>query len=576
MKNHDERSPVRTATSPTLKRIGALTAGSALLAGAMIAVSPAGPANAATSQTFSYTGAQQTYTAFGGVQKLSVVAEGAQGAAGGAVGGTGGITSGTVDLGGATTMDVWVGGAGSGATGGFNGGGNGGTGANSGGGGGGASDVRVADTRVLIAPGGGGGGGDAGKKGQAGNGGNGNQAGTAGSAGTNNDKGDGDGGAAANVSGGNGGAGVPGKSPLVGYKGGGGGGGGGGALGGTGGGGGSGGTLSSGGGGGAGSGNAYVSSSVSNATYSGGATGNGKVTLSWIDITTTGLPDAVNSESYTTTLAAAGGSGTYTWVLNNPSDLQAGLTWDAGTATISGTPSANGAATLSFTVTDTNGNQTSSSFVLDVVPNTAVVLDDAPTAVSVTTATGNGRVNPRGGSAVSSIYCKIATTEDTTSGTQVTATPSNVTGGSSSYTAFTCPFTGLAAGTQYYYDVFAVQGATTFNGSSPQTFTTEPLAAQTFNAPFPTKIKYSGTTQLLKKKSYTSAGKRVKVTLSKSSKAGYNNRGDMVLYTKITTKKSKVSVRTYGNKFYLRVTYSAPATSTAAAYKQTKVYLVRK
>ena len=72
------------------------------------------------------------------------------------------------------------------------------------------------------------------------------------------------------------------------------------------------------------------------------------------------------------------------------------------------------------------------------------------------------------------------------------------------------------------------------------------------------------------------SGKRVKVTLSKSSKAGYNNRGDMVLYTKITTKKGKVSVRTYGNKFYLRVTYSAPATSTAAAYKQTKVYLVRK
>ena len=66
------------------------------------------------------------------------------------------------------------------------------------------------------------------------------------------------------------------------------------------------------------------------------------MTLSWIDITTTGLPDAVNSESYTTTLAAAGGSRTYTWVLNNPSDLQAGLTWDAGTATISGTPSANG------------------------------------------------------------------------------------------------------------------------------------------------------------------------------------------------------------------------------------------
>ena len=143
---------MRTATSPTLKRIGALTAGSALLAGAMIAVSPLVQRMPRPARRFPIPGAQQTYTAFGGVQKLSVVAEGAQGAAGGAVGGTGGITSGTVDLGGATTMDVWVGGAGSGATGGFNGGGNGGTRANSGGGGGGASDVRVADTACSSLP----------------------------------------------------------------------------------------------------------------------------------------------------------------------------------------------------------------------------------------------------------------------------------------------------------------------------------------------------------------------------------------------------------------------------------------
>ena len=62
-------------------------------------------------------------------------------------------------------------------------------GANSGGGGGGASDVRVADAASSSLPGGGGGGGDAGKKNQLATAETVTRAGTAGSAGTNNDKG---------------------------------------------------------------------------------------------------------------------------------------------------------------------------------------------------------------------------------------------------------------------------------------------------------------------------------------------------------------------------------------------------
>ena len=68
----------------------------------------------------------------------------------------------------------------------------------------------------------------------------------------------------------------------------------------------------------------------------------------------------------------------------------------------------------------------------------------------------------------------------------------------------------------------------------------------------------------------------MKVTLSKSSKSAYDNRGDIVYYTKVTTKKGKVSVRTYGRQFYLKVKYSASGNSSTNAYSQEKVYLVRK
>lgn len=146
------------------------------------------PAGAATTTTFSYTGAEQTYSVPAGATAVTVTAVGAPGGPSwtGVLGGDGATVTATVPLAaGTTTLYVEVGGPGTkgpctnasyvGGGGGFNGGGS----TVCGGGGGGASDVRTTsvstvaggaltsadDSRLVVAGGGGGGGNDCGTPG---------------------------------------------------------------------------------------------------------------------------------------------------------------------------------------------------------------------------------------------------------------------------------------------------------------------------------------------------------------------------------------------------------------------------
>jgi len=130
------------------------------------------------SQTFSYTGAQQTFTVPSGVTSIEIKAYGAAGGSypgNGNDGGLGGYAIGTLSVTAGNTLYIYVGGEGvysssqnnSGTSGGWNGGGRGG--AKYGSSGGGASDVRSGGTalsnRVIVAGAGGGfdsGGGDGG------------------------------------------------------------------------------------------------------------------------------------------------------------------------------------------------------------------------------------------------------------------------------------------------------------------------------------------------------------------------------------------------------------------------------
>jgi hypothetical protein len=264
---------------------------------------------AAHHRTFYYTGAEQSFKVPAGVTSINVDAHGAAGTGHlqGYIGrpGHGGHLTATIPVQPGQTLDVFVGGKGSGETGGFNGGGNGGAGysCGDGSGGGGASDVRTGgDTladRILVAGGGGGvgsnfgsgvvsGGAGGGKKGGNGthggppNGGGGGAGGSQSKGGVGGYAGGGklhghghSGHSGALGVGGNGG-----DCGFTRYVGGSGGGGGGGYYGGGGGGGGA--YLAQGGGGGGGSG--YVEPSATNVHFEQGwnkAKANGKVVLSW-------------------------------------------------------------------------------------------------------------------------------------------------------------------------------------------------------------------------------------------------------------------------------------------------------
>lgn len=116
------------------------------------------------SQTFVYTGGEETFGVPAGVSSIEVKAVGGSGGSADRSGGAAAQVTGSLGVIPGETLYVEVGGrgqdGGSGGAGGFNGGGNGGAG------GGGASDVRTAprsdglspDTRLLVAAGGGGGG----------------------------------------------------------------------------------------------------------------------------------------------------------------------------------------------------------------------------------------------------------------------------------------------------------------------------------------------------------------------------------------------------------------------------------
>jgi hypothetical protein len=104
-----------------------------------------------------------------------------------------------------------------------------------------------------------------------------------------------------------------------------------------------------------------------------------------IKITNTSLPAAEQTQaSYSATLAAQGGSGTYSFTISTGS-LPAGLTL-AASGSISGTPSAN-AATQTFTVqaTDTTNTSATQQFTININPQVAIA---APSPQSLTAAIG--------------------------------------------------------------------------------------------------------------------------------------------------------------------------------------------
>ena len=94
--------------------------------------------------------------------------------------------------------------------------------------------------------------------------------------------------------------------------------------------------------------------------------------------------------------AATGGTGTLVYTLTGPGGLPGGLTFTAGTRTLSGTPNTAGTTTLTYEVTDDNGASTSVNFTVIVSDGLALTasgnqnytLDTLITALQLPVATG--------------------------------------------------------------------------------------------------------------------------------------------------------------------------------------------
>jgi Bacterial Ig-like domain (group 3) len=321
------------------------------------------PASAAISQTFTYTGAVQTFTVPAGVTSITITALGAGGARGStAAGGTGAGQTGTFAVTGGVSLNVIVGGSGV-----FAGGG---------GGGGGGSFVYVTGAASpLIAAGGGGGGAAIGGGAAGGNGSNSSSGDTGGGAlaGAGGSGGSGGGGSDFGGAGGGGGGysghggdgggpvagGGGGRSVSNGAAGGGGavccnggdggfGGGGGSGFGGGGGGGGGGGFSGGGGGGGGdpgsgGGGGSFNSGTNPSSTAGSGSGQNGQVTITYTVASTTSLISTPNpstigqSVTFTATVSCTGftPTGTVTFTIDGTPGSPQPLSGSPAQATLS-------------------------------------------------------------------------------------------------------------------------------------------------------------------------------------------------------------------------------------------------
>jgi hypothetical protein len=85
-------------------------------------------------------------------------------------------------------------------------------------------------------------------------------------------------------------------------------------------------------------------------------------------ITTTSLPDGEVNIAYSQTLGAIGGSGDYSsWAITSGT-LPAGLSLDASTGVINGTPTTAGVSSIIIQLTDSGGSVTTQALSITIVP----------------------------------------------------------------------------------------------------------------------------------------------------------------------------------------------------------------
>ena len=167
-----------------------------------------------------------------------------------------------------------------------------------------------------------------------------------------------------------------------------------------------------------------------------------------LSVTTTYLPGGTVGSSYSATIAATGGITPYTWKVTSGS-LPAGLSLNASSGIIAGTPTATGTSSFNVTVTDSSSPAKTASATLSITVSATV--PGAPTALGAVA--GNNQVvvswtapASNGGSAITGYDVYKGTSPGAESATPVATGVPGTT-----YTV-----SGLTNGTTYYFTVEAV------------------------------------------------------------------------------------------------------------------------
>jgi hypothetical protein len=208
------------------------------------------------------------------------------------------------------------------------------------------------------------------------------------------------------------------------------------------------------------------------ATFVGGA----------VNVTTTNLPDATQTGSYTSTLAATGGTPPYTWSISAGA-LPTGLTLDSSGGVISGTPASTGTSNLTVQVTDANSLTNTKPLSLNVVAPPSVTTVSLPgstqNAPYSATLAATGGVLP---------YTWSITSGVLTTGLSLSASTGAISG--------TPTVTGTSSFTVQVSDVHSVSATQSLNltVAAPPSVSTTSLPGGTQNSAYSTTLAATGGT----------------------------------------------------------------------------------